>query len=62
MNKCRRKFRRQEFLLWGPVGETGESVAWEFLEMVGGLRKGSSVMGALLWGSGRRAPGMDTIL
>jgi hypothetical protein len=38
------------------------------LETVGGLRKGSisfsvgAVRRALLWGSGRRAPGMDTIL
>jgi hypothetical protein len=58
MKECKRKFRRQGFLLWRPVGEPGESIDWEFLEMVGGLRKrsisfcGSSSLGIRKEGSG----------
>jgi hypothetical protein len=49
--------------LQGPAGVPGESTNWEFLEIVGGLQKGSislhrsSVKRAPLWGSRRTGGG-----
>jgi hypothetical protein len=61
----RRKFWRREFLFVGARWGTWGVCQLGILETVGGLRKGSislsgsTVRGAPLWGSGRRAQGTD---